>query len=195
MRQIDWFAPPRVGEAKTQAQRILAEKDWNTFPSDARLPASLIGQAAMPIPGGLSPAVSQAQLIVDAWSDPPYACVGLGTGTMASYCHPFQHLTFYEIDNKIRSFSEKEWEWPDGSQAPYFNYVHDARKRGARIEIIMGDARYSLAKEQPQAGIPTPQRDHYYRVIELDAFSSDAIPVHLITREAIEMYFTKLMEP
>jgi hypothetical protein len=195
MRQIDWFAPPRITEAKTQALRALAEKTWNTYPSDARLPASLVGQAAMPIPGGLSPFVSQAQLIVDAWSDPPYACVGLGTGTMASYARPYQHLTFYEIDNKIRSFSEQDWEWPDGSKAPFFNYVQDARKRGARIEIIMGDARFSMAKEQPQAGITTPQRDHYYRVIELDAFSSDAIPVHLITKEAIEMYFEKLIEP
>src|SRR5260370_35133965 len=59
----------------------------------------------------------------------------------------------------------------------------------------MGDARFSLAKERPQEGITTPQRDHYYRVIELDAFSSDAIPVHLITKEAIQMYFTKLVEP
>src|SRR5262249_1671934 len=150
MRQIDWFAPPRYSEAKTKAQQEQALKYWNTYPSDARLPASLIGQAAMPIPGGLSPFVSQAQLVVDAWSDPPYACVGLGTGTMASYCRPFQHLTFYEIDNKIRSFSERDWEWPDGTQAPYFNYVQDARKRGARIEIIMGDARFSMAKERPQ---------------------------------------------
>ena len=139
--------------------------------------------------------MSQAQLVVDAWSDPPYACVGLGTGTMASYCRPFQHLTFYEIDNKIRSFSEKEWEWPDGTQAPFFNYVHDARKRGANIEIIMGDARHSLAKRRRRRASRRRSAINYYRVIELDAFSSDAIPVHLITKEAIEMYFTKLVEP
>src|SRR5262249_27808815 len=105
-------------------------------------------------------------------------------------------MTFYEIDSKIRGFSEREFTWPDGTRAPFFNYVHDARKkRGAHIDMIMGDARFSMAKELPQEGIAVPQRDRYYRVIEPDAFSSDAIPVHLITKEAIQMYFTKLMEP
>jgi hypothetical protein len=199
MRRFDFFVPPRPVEAQTSKEQEIARKYWpvywNTYPTDARLPASLVGQAAMPIPGGLSPFVSQAQLVVDAWSDPPYACVGLGTGTMASYARPFQHMTFYEIDNKIRSFSEKNYPWPDGKEAPFFNYVHDAKKRGAHIEVIMGDARFSLAKELPQEGITTPQRAHYYRAIELDAFSSDAIPVHLITEDAIKMYFEKLMEP
>jgi hypothetical protein len=194
MRRIDWFPAPRPTEVPPE-QKAAANKNWNTYWADARLPVSVLGSLANPMPGLLNSPAVQLPALVGANSEPPYACVGLGTGTMASYCRPFQHLTFYEIDNKIRSFSEHDFTWPDGKQAPYFNYVHDARQRGARIEIYMGDARYSMAKERPQEGIVTPQRKHYYRVIELDAFSSDAIPVHLITREAIEMYFDKLMLP
>jgi hypothetical protein len=195
MREIDWFPAPVPSQAETQEQRAFAEKNWNKYWSDARLPASLIGNLASPLPGALRTPLAPFPGIVTAYSEPAYACVGLGTGTMASYARPFQHMTFYEIDNKIRSFSEQEFTWPDGTVAPFFNYVHDARKRGARIEVIMGDARLSMAREQPQPGIVTPQRSHYYRMIELDAFSSDAIPVHLITKEAIQMYFEKLVEP
>jgi hypothetical protein len=192
MSQLDWFPPPRPSKVGAD-KREWALKNWNTYWADARLPASMFLSFASPMPGVFNSPAAQLPAIVSANSEPPYACVGLGTGTMASYCRPFQHMTFYEIDNTIRSFSEKKWPWPDDREpAPFFNYVQDARKRGARIEIIMGDARYSMAKERPQEGIPTPQREHYYRVIELDAFSSDAIPVHLITQEAIRLYFEKL---
>ena len=61
--------------------------------------------------------------------------------------------------------------------------MHNAIKRGVNLEVIMGAARLSLEKEDSSpAGMI--ERDKYYRVIELDAFSSDAIPVHLITEEA-----------
>jgi hypothetical protein len=195
MRQLDWFPAPRPSDFKTEAERQHAMKYWNTYWADARLPVSVIGSSLNPMPGTLGTPLAQFPAIVGAYSEPPYACVGLGTGTMASYARPFQHMTFYEIDNKIRSFSEQDFTWPDGKEAPFFNYVQDARQRGSRIEVIMGDARFSMAKERPQPGIITPQRQHYYRVIELDAFSSDAIPVHLITREAIALYFEKLVEP
>src|SRR5438128_3370009 len=76
----------------------------------------------------------------------------------------------------------------------------------------MGDARLSMAQERAEASAlyarpkekadfyekrPIPagmfsNREHYYKVIEVDAFSSDAIPIHLITKEAIELYFSKL---
>jgi hypothetical protein len=157
--------------------------DQNHYDSDARLPASFtaLGAATM----GASP-LPMAQ-IVGAWSEPPYATVGLGTGTMASYGRPFQHVTFYEIDDTIRSFHL--------GNPFYFNYLQDAMKRGSNVEVIMGDARRSLMEEKPQPGhAMTPKRDNYYRVIELDAFSSDAIPVHLITEEAIKLYFQKLCE-
>jgi hypothetical protein len=168
----------------------------NPYASDARIIASMVGLGANPL--NLSPV--PIEQIGCAWSEPPYATVGLGTGTMASYCRPFQHLAYYEIDQKIRRFSLPE----DGTE-PVFNYVHDAMARGGIVEIIMGDARQSMAEERrrpdEELNYPggntfaySPKRQDYYAAIFVDAFSSDAIPVHLITEEAIQMYFEKIRE-
>lgn len=98
------------------------------------------------------------------------AIVGLGTGTIACYGRPNETWTFYEIDPLIQriAFNPK-----------YFTYIRDCppAKR-----VVFGDARLSLAS--------TP--DSSYDYIILDAFSSDAIPVHLMTREALALYLRKL---
>ncbi|MEI8373119.1 MAG: fused MFS/spermidine synthase [Planctomycetota bacterium] len=96
--------------------------------------------------------------------------VGLGTGTVAAYAQPGQRLTYFEIDAVVRRIAEN----PD-----YFTYLSRSR---VRPQIRMGDARLTLARE------PNGQFD----VLLIDAFSSDAIPVHLITYEAVKMYFQKL---
>jgi hypothetical protein len=175
---------------------IMERYNWfpgqqNTYDGDARLPASLIGMAA----AGFGIHGLPLEQLVDVWSEPPLATVGLGTGTMASYVRPFQHMAYYEIDNKIKTMSV-----PPGEKKPYFTFVKEAGDRGGFIEIIMGDARLSLEKEKQRederiaakAGGPTAMRERYYKVIVLDAFSSDAIPVHLITEEAIKLYMSKL---
>jgi hypothetical protein len=191
MERLNWFPGPQ-----------------NTYWADARLAASF---AALGGPG-LGACNLPVDQIAAAWSEPPYATVGLGTGTMASYARPFQHMTFYEIDNTIRSFHLE----PFASDRPFFNYLGDALKRRVALEVIMGDARQSLARPLMPADKTmklsngsvvfagsfledgsislNPNRENYYHVIELDAFSSDAIPVHLITKQAIEMYFDKLVE-
>ena len=98
------------------------------------------------------------------------AIVGLGTGTIACYGRTNETWTFYEIDPLIEriAFNPK-----------YFSYLRDCppTKR-----IILGDARLSL----------TQAPDGAYDYIILDAFSSDAIPVHLMTREALQLYLRKL---
>jgi hypothetical protein len=98
------------------------------------------------------------------------AIVGLGTGTIACYGHSNETWTFYEIDPLIEriAFNPK-----------YFTYLRDCppAKR-----IVLGDARLSL-QQAP---------DSSYDFIILDAFSSDAIPVHLMTREALQLYLRKL---
>jgi spermidine synthase len=98
------------------------------------------------------------------------AIVGLGTGTIACYGHSNEKWTFYEIDPLIEriAFNPK-----------YFSYLRDCppAKR-----IVLGDARLSL-QQAP---------DSSYDFIILDAFSSDAIPVHLMTREALQLYLRKL---
>jgi hypothetical protein len=98
------------------------------------------------------------------------AFIGLGTGTMATYVEPGQHADFYEIDSAVVRLA---------SDPQYFTYLHDCR--GA-YDIRLGDARLKLREADP----------HKYRVIVVDAFSSDAIPVHLITKEAVQLYFDKL---
>jgi hypothetical protein len=98
------------------------------------------------------------------------AIVGLGTGTIACYGHSNETWTFYEIDPLIEriAFNPK-----------YFTYLRDCppAKR-----IVLGDARLSL-QQAP---------DSSFDFIVLDAFSSDAIPVHLLTREALHLYLRKL---
>jgi hypothetical protein len=184
MQRFNWFTP---APDNPERDNLIMYTNY----ADARMPASVVAL------GG-----DVCSQLVNCWSEPPYACVGLGTGTMASYSHPFQHMTFYEIDNTIKSFHVPPYAGP----SYFFNYVHDSLwhpgeklargevpGRGAGIEIIMGDARQSLMREPDQHTGYYPHRESYYHCIELDAFSSDAIPVHLITREAIKMYFEKLV--
>jgi SAM-dependent methyltransferase len=98
------------------------------------------------------------------------AVVGLGVGTLAAYAAPTQHWTFYEIDPAVERIAR---------DPRLFTYIADC---AAPVAILIGDARVSLARAETGA----------YDVIVLDAFSSDAIPVHLLTREALQLYLTKL---
>jgi hypothetical protein len=98
------------------------------------------------------------------------AVIGLGTGTMACYNKPGQQLTFYEIDPLVERIARN---------TKLFTYLRDCP---GETNVVLGDARLSLANA-PDKG---------YGVIVTDAFSSDAIPVHLMTREAIDLYFQKL---
>ena len=100
------------------------------------------------------------------------AVVGLGTGTMACYNKPGQQLTFYEIDPLVENIARDN---------DLFTYLRDCPGEN---NVVLGDARLSLA-DAP---------DGEYGIIVADAFSSDAIPVHLMTREAIDLYFDKLNE-
>jgi SAM-dependent methyltransferase len=103
------------------------------------------------------------------------AFVGLGTGSLSAYGEPGQNVTFYEIDRAVVRIS---------TDPRYFTYFDDAKKRGVNIKLVMGDARLKLAQAD----------ENQYDFIAVDAFSSDAIPIHLITREAVEKFITKLKE-
>jgi hypothetical protein len=93
--------------------------------------------------------------------------VGLGIGTLATYARPGDHFQFYEINPTVERLARK-----------YFHYLSDCR---GKVEVILGDARLSLDRELPQ----NPQN---FDVLVLDAFAGDAIPVHLLTVEAFEIY-------
>jgi hypothetical protein len=101
--------------------------------------------------------------------------VGLGAGTMACYCKGSdQSLTFYEIDPAVERVAR---------DPRLFTYLDDCQKRGVDLHVVLGDARLELAK--------TPQR---HGLLVIDAFSSDAIPVHLLTREALRLYLDHLRQ-
>ena len=101
------------------------------------------------------------------------AIVGLGAGSMASYSTANQHWTFYEIDPSVIRIA---------NNSNYFSFLQECT--GAKVEIRTGDARLRM-REASKA---------HYGLIVLDAFSSDAIPVHLLTREALQLYLAKLGE-
>ena len=96
--------------------------------------------------------------------------VGLGSGAVAAYGRPGDRYTFYEIDPAMARIA---------SDPRYFDYLHDSK---ARVRIVIGDGRLELAKAPPGS----------YDLIVLDAFSSDSVPVHLLTREAAQLYLSKL---
>jgi hypothetical protein len=101
------------------------------------------------------------------------AIVGLGAGTMAAYARPSQRWTFYEIDPAVERIAR---------DVRFFTYLQDCP--ATSLEVVLGDARLRLR------GAP----EHAYGLIILDAFSSDSLPVHLVTREAIRLYRSKLEE-
>ena len=90
--------------------------------------------------------------------------IGLGAGTIAAYGHPGDRIQFYEINSAVVPIARN-----------VFTYIRDS---GAQVSIVEGDARTSLAKEPPQG----------FNVLVVDAFSGDAIPLHLLTTQALALY-------
>lgn len=105
--------------------------------------------------------------------------VGLGVGSLAAYARPGDELDFFEIDEGVVRIADK----PE-----YFLFVGDAIASGVKIRRYVGDGRLGISRPADDPAIP----DGYYDLIVIDAFSSDVIPVHLVTREAIQAYRHKL---
>jgi hypothetical protein len=96
--------------------------------------------------------------------------IGLGVGTLAAYGRPGERLTFYELDPAVARIA---------SNPRFFTYLRDSR---ADVKIVLGDGRRTIAN------VPEGTSD----LVIIDAFSSDAVPVHLLTREALALYVSKL---
>ncbi len=104
--------------------------------------------------------------------------VGLGVGTIAAYGRPGDTYRFYDINPAVVALST--------GPARLFTYLADCP---AKVEIVLGDARLSLERElSSRSAIP-------FDVLAVDAFTSDAIPVHLLTREAVEIEMARLARP
>ena len=101
------------------------------------------------------------------------AVVGLGAGSIVCYSTSRQNWTYYEINPAAVRFAQN---------TNCFTFLNNCA--AAPVRMVIGDARLRLRQASPGA----------YDLILLDAFSSDAIPVHLITREAIDLYLSKLAE-
>ena len=96
------------------------------------------------------------------------ALIGLGAGAAACYRHPGESWTFHEIDPAVERIARR-----------YFTYLADC---APEAKVVIGDGRFTLARA----------RDSGLDLIVIDAFSSDAVPVHLLTREALTGYLAKL---
>lgn len=94
--------------------------------------------------------------------------VGLGTGSMAGWTAPHRHITFFEIDPQIPEIANS-----------FFTFL---MRCSTDCDLVMGDGRLSIER----------MNDGTFDLLMLDAFNSDSIPAHLVSREAIRMYLTKL---
>jgi SAM-dependent methyltransferase len=113
---------------------------------------------------GPTAGVGQAILALQPSGPLRVGVVGLGVGTLAAYGRAGDTYRFYEINPQVVDAARKE-----------FFFLSDS---AAKIETVLGDARLAMERETPQQ----------YDVLVIDAFSSDAIPVHLMTREAMAVY-------
>jgi hypothetical protein len=101
--------------------------------------------------------------------------VGLGVGTIAAWGRPGDYFRFYEINPAVVKLATD----PNG----YFSFIRDS---SARVEIVSGDARLSMERELAEG------RSQQFDVLVVDAFTGDAVPTHLLTREAMLVYLRQL---
>jgi hypothetical protein len=134
----------------------------STEPAKARVPLTYYHRTG-PI-GQVFEALQEAGTLRSA------ALVGMGVGTLAAYGRNGQTLTFYEIDPDVVHIAR---------DSGLFTFIRDSL---AEVNVVLGDARLSMSSAQSGA----------YDLIVLDAFSSDSIPTHLLTMEAVQMYRDKL---
>jgi hypothetical protein len=100
--------------------------------------------------------------------------IGLGTGTIATYARPIDHYTFYDINPLVLHIARTEFRFLRQCMAPDCN------------KIVLGDARLSMESELQHG------QSKQFDVLAVDAFSGDAIPVHLLTRQAYRLYWRHL---
>jgi hypothetical protein len=159
LRVFDWDQEG-AGRARSLANGVIVHGTQYLAPALAHRPTEYYGDAS-----GIGHAMAALG------KDPaPHriGVIGLGTGTMAAYGRRGDVMRFYEINPQVIDIAHRQ-----------FTFLRDS---GARVEVVLGDARLSLAAEPPQR----------FDVLVIDAFSGDAIPVHLLTVEALDLYLRHL---
>ena len=116
---------------------------------------------------------SGANIVIRNWPHHPMrvGLVGMGAGTLAALAQPGDVYRFYEINPDV-------YQWSSGEH-PYFTFLRDSP---GQIEVVLGDGRLSLDREASSG------ESQKFDLLVLDAFSGDAIPMHLLTREAFSIY-------
>lgn len=105
------------------------------------------------------------------------AVLGLGTGNIAIYGQPGDSVRFYEINPAVEKMAR---------DPEYFSYLQDS---AGQVEVKLGDARLTLERELREQG------SQQFDIIAMDAFSSDSVPAHLLTKEAFAIYLRHLRQP
>lgn len=135
--------------------------------------AQLIGERQRKVPRAYYGRNSGVGIAIDTVDHPRrrIGAVGLGVGTIAAYGRPDDEIIFYELDESVESLARL-----------HFTYLEDS---AARISVASGDARLTLAAEDRNEARPLD-------ILVIDAFTGDAIPFHLLTREAWALYWRRL---
>jgi hypothetical protein len=118
-----------------------------------------------------SSGVGRALQALQAQGPIRYGVIGLGAGVLAGYARHEDYLRIYEINPDVLAIAEQ-----------YFSFLRRAREAGADVEVLLGDGRLTLERQARQN----------FDLLVVDAFSSDAVPTHLLTKEAIRLYFEHL---
>ena len=142
----------------------MVDPDLKYYPSSYYSLRSGIGLSFKYNPKRLNPTNGDSALRIGV--------VGLGVGTIASYCQPGDYFRFYEIDPAVTQIAETKFS--------YLGY------KGCKYDVIHGDGRISLEREFRN------QQFQKFDILVVDAFSGDAIPIHLLTQEAFDLYFQHL---
>ncbi len=167
-RTRSYFGVYEVGDAPTLGRRMLTHGTTLhgmqlTAPDRRRTPTTYYGPGT-----GIGAALSAAPTLFGA--NASIGIVGLGTGTLACYAKPGQSWDFYEIDPAMVAIAR------DTSR---FTFIADCTPSA---RMLVGDARIELARQAAAR----------YDILAIDAFSSDAIPLHLLTAEAFDVYARSL---
>ncbi len=155
-----------IGEGDDQMRRLLhgviLHGEQPTRAADRQQPGSYYAPSS-----GAGIAIRAAQ---ERQAHVRLAVIGLGAGTLAAYGRAGDTVRFYELDPDVVSIAQRQFTYLSGTPA--------------QVRIALGDARLSLQREQALAHAGARRFD----VLAVDAFSSDSIPVHLLTREALALY-------
>lgn len=122
---------------------------------------------------GIGLAIGQKQKLIDRPID--VGVIGMGAATIAALCKKCESVSFYEIDPNVVALEEK-----------WFSNLENVRAEGVETNVFVGDGRKLLELQWSEDAMPR------YDVLVVDAFSGDSIPVHLLTREAFELYKKQL---